>query len=109
MPRLIAAVLCGLLIWIFPEIMKIALEHAEKTERYELSYAILVGVAVALGGLIMFYMWLGYKSGPSGLEHSLRQFSEIFGKDKEEDKKSSNCRENNVNKSSVENRTAEEQ
>ncbi len=105
MPRIIAAMLCGLLIWTFPEIMEVTLEHAEKTERYELSYAMLAGVTIAFGGLIMFYMWLGYKSGPSGLEHALRQFSAIFGKDKEEDKKNSNCHEDNTKKSNVENKT----
>ena len=41
-----------------------------------------------LTGLVSFYMWLGFKSGPSGLEHALRGLAATFGKDsKESDEK----------------------
>ena len=82
MPRLVAAVLCGVLILTYPEILQIILEHAEKTEKFALAYTILAGATFVLAGLIAFYMWLGFRSGPSGLEYVLRQFSKVFGESK---------------------------
>ncbi len=79
MPRLVGALLCGVLIWIYPELFELALNHAEKTKNYNFAYLILIGVTAILSALIAFYMWLGFKSGPSGLEHALRQFSNVFG------------------------------
>ena len=85
MPRLVAAALCGAFIWVYPEILNITLEHATKTERYVLAYLMLAVVTIVLSSLIALYMWLGYKSGPSGLEYALRQLSKVFGKDREDE------------------------
>lgn len=84
MPRIVAAMLCGTLIWIYPQILEIMLTHAEKTERYREVYFTLTGITILLTGLIGIYMWFGFKSGPSGLEHALRQFSKVFGSDSKE-------------------------
>lgn len=81
MPRVVAAMLCGTLIWVYPKLLEIVLAHAEKTERYILVYSTLAAVTAMLTGLVGFYMWLGYKSGPSGLEHTLRALAATFGKD----------------------------
>ena len=81
MPRVVAAMLCGTLIWVYPRLLEIMLTHAERSERYALAYLTLAGVTAMLTGLVGFYMWLGYKSGPSGLEHTLRGFAQTFGKD----------------------------
>ncbi len=92
MPRLVGALLCGTLILMYPELLRIVLTHAEKTERYVLAYVTLAGVTLTLAGLVGFYMWLGFKSGPSGLEHALKQFSKVFG-DKDEKESSEEQRE----------------
>lgn len=84
MPRVVAAMLCGTLIWVYPKLLEIVLAHAERTERYALAYSTLVGVTAMLTGLVGFYMWLGFKSGPSGLEHTLRGFAASLGKDSKE-------------------------
>ena len=85
MPRLVGALLCGALIWTYPELLEIVLTHAEKTKRYVWAYTALGGVTLALVGLVGFYMWLGFKSGPSGLEYALKRFSKVFGdKDRKE-------------------------
>ena len=83
MPRVVAAMLCGTLIWVYPKLLEIVLAHAERTERYALAYSTLAGVTAMLTGLVGFYMWLGFKSGPSGLEHTLRGFAASLGKDSE--------------------------
>lgn len=85
MPRILGATLCGILIWQYPEILRLVLAHAENTGRYVLVYSILSGVTLVLAGLVGFYMWLGFKSGPSGLEYMMRQFGKVFGKDREDD------------------------
>lgn len=79
MPRVLGALLCGGLIWIYPTVLQIMLTHAEKTSRYALTYAMLSGVTLVLSGLVALYMWFGVKSGPSGFEHALRQMSKVFG------------------------------
>ena len=81
MPRVVAAMLCGTLIWVYPRLLELMLAHAERTERYALAYSTLAGITAMLTGLVGVYMWLGYKSGPSGLEHTLRGFAETLGKD----------------------------
>ena len=97
MPRLVGALLCGTLIWMYPELLRIVLEHAEKTDRYVLAYTTLAGVTLTLAGLVGFYMWLGYKSGPSGLEYALKRFSKIFGeKNEKEDSKGRQTKENKL-------------
>ena len=85
MPRLVGALLCGALIWTYPELLEIVLTHSEKTKRYVWAYIALGGVTLALVGLVGFYMWLGFKSGTSGLEYALKRFSKVFGeKDRKE-------------------------
>lgn len=106
MPRLMGAFLCGTLVWFYPDILRIVLAHAEKTERFILAYLTLAGATLTLAGLIGFYMWLGFRSGPSGLEHALRQFSKVFGKTSEEEEmaksKASGERSDNLEKNQVE-------
>lgn len=87
MPRFVAAVLCATLIWFYPDILSITLEHAAQTEQYVLVYSMLTVVTIVLSGLIALYIWLGYKAGPSGLEHALRQFAKTLGKDREDEAK----------------------
>ena len=81
MPRLMGAILCGTLIWVYPNILTIVFAHAERTERFFIAYLALAGATVTLSGLIVFYMWLGFRSGPSGLEYAFRQFGKVFGKE----------------------------
>ena len=75
MPRLVGALLCGVLIWVYPDILKIVLAHAETTERFFWAYGTLALGTIVLASLIAFYLWLGFKSGPSGLGHALREFA----------------------------------
>ena len=81
MPRFLAAMLCGTLIVTYPKMLDIALGHMEKLEMPWIAYGVLPGTTVLFCGLIAWYMWLGYKSKPSGLEDFLRNLR----KDKNED------------------------
>ena len=98
MPRVLAVILCGLLFRVYPEILRIMLDHAEKTARHGLLYTMLAGTTIVFAGLVGLYMFLGYRSGPSGFEDALRKFSKVFRNDKEQNDK----RKDGVEKSKVE-------
>ena len=72
LPKFIAAILCGTLIWVYPDILRVALEHAENTNEPTHVYAVLVVVTLSLITMVGIYMWLGYKAEPAGLDKLLR-------------------------------------
>ena len=77
--------LCGTLIVTYPKMLDIALGHTEKLEMPWVVYGVLPGTTVLFCGLIAWYMWLGYKSKPSGFDDFLRGFRKVFDRDKNED------------------------
>lgn len=83
MPRVISAILCLALIWVFPDILATLLEHAGSTSEYLSVYWLVFGLTSIFSVLIGWYMWIGLKAGPSGLGYAIRQFAEHL-KDKEE-------------------------
>ena len=80
MPKFIAAALCGTLIWVYPGIVRIAFEHAEKAHEPTHVYAVLVIVTLTLVSMVGTYMWLGYKAEPTGLDKLLRGFGNSMGR-----------------------------
>ena len=71
LPKFIAAMLCGSLIWVYPDILRISLEHAEKASEPTHVYWLLVSVTVALVCMVGMYMWFCFKSTPTGLDKFL--------------------------------------
>ena len=80
LPKFIAAVLCGTLIWVSPDILRVAFEHAEKTNEPMHVYAVLIVVLLSLVAMVGIYMWLGYKAEPTGLDKLLRGFGKSMGR-----------------------------
>lgn len=86
MPKLLAAILCGTLIVVYPQILEVTLDHAASATNANVVYFILCMVTTLLVALIGFYMWVGHKSRPSGLEHILKQLGRSMGEDKDKEK-----------------------
>ena len=86
LPKFIAAILCATLIWVYPDILRIALEHAEKANEPTHVYLLLVALTLALVVMIGIYMWFCYKAQPTGLDKVLAGLGRSIGrKDKGED------------------------
>ena len=81
LPKFIAAILCGTLIWVYPDILRIVLEHAEKANEPAHVYLLLAAVTVTLVLMVGLYMWFGYKAEPSGLEKLLKGVAKSIGRD----------------------------
>ena len=75
MPKILAAILSVTLIAFSPEMLQIAFTHAETAQHPEIVYGILC--------LIMFYIWIGHKSRPSGFEEILKRLGRSFGNNKD--------------------------
>ena len=73
MPKVLAAILCVTLIVVYPKILDVSLAHAATAKNPSVVYFILCLVTTLFVALIGFYMWVGHKSRPSGLEHILKQ------------------------------------
>ena len=80
MPKFIAALLCGTLIWVYPEMLRIVLEHAEEANEPAHVYLLLAVVTATLVLMVGVYMWFGYKAEPSGLEKLLAGIGKSFGR-----------------------------
>ena len=80
LPKFIAAILCGTLIWVYPDILRITLEHAEKANNPTHVYVLLAAVTLALVFMIGLYMWFSYKAQPAGWDKVLAGLGERFGR-----------------------------
>ena len=85
MPKFLAAILSVTLIAFSPEMLQIAFTHAETVQHPEIVYGILCLVMFLLVSLIMFYIWIGHKSRPSGFEEILKQLGRSMGNNKDEE------------------------
>lgn len=74
LPKFIAAMLCGTLIWVYPDILRITLAHAEKANQPTQVYVLLTVVTFTLAVMIGIYMWFCYKAQPTGLDQLLAKF-----------------------------------
>ncbi len=83
MPKFLAAILGATLIAFSPEMLKITFAHAETAQHPGIVYGVLCLVIFLLVGLIAFYMWIGHKSRPSGIEHILKQLGRSMGNNKD--------------------------
>ena len=85
MPKILAAILSVTLIAFSPEMLQIAFTHAETAQHPEIVYGILCLVMFLLVSLIMFYIWIGHKSRPSGFEEILKRLGKSMGNNKDEE------------------------
>ena len=83
MSRIMGAVACISLVWVYPEMLQVTLEHAKESSRGGTVYWVLLGATVMLVGLIGWYIWLAYKTQPSGFEHMLTGLGKMLEKSKE--------------------------
>ena len=99
MPKFLAAVLGVTLISFSPEMLQITFTHAETAQRPEIVYGVLCLVVFLLVSLIAFYLWVGHRSRPSGIEQILKQLGKSLGnnKDGETSNQSSGVLEGNQN------------
>ena len=79
MPKIVAAILCGTLIVVYPQILELTLAHAASAKNPNVIYLVLCLVTAMLVSLVGFYMWVGYKSRPSGFENILKQLGRSMG------------------------------
>ena len=79
MPKIVAAILCGTLIVVYPQILELTLAHAASAKNPNMIYLVLCLVTALLVSLVAFYMWVGHKSRPSGLENILKQLGRSMG------------------------------
>ena len=93
MSRIMGAVACISLVWVYPEMLQLVLEHEKESSQGGTVYWMLLGATVMLVGLIGWYIWLAYKSQPSGLEHMLTGLGRMLEKSKENDEQSKQERE----------------
>ena len=83
MPKFLAAVLGVTLISFSPEMLQITFTHAETAQRPEIVYGVLCLVVFLLVSLIAFYLWVGHRSRPSGIEQILKQLGKSLGNNKD--------------------------
>ena len=83
MSRIMGAVACITLVWVYPEMLQLTLEHAKASSQGGTVYWVLLGATVMLVGLIGWYIWLAYKTQPSGFEHMLTGLGKMLEKSKE--------------------------
>lgn len=83
MPKIIAAILCGTLIVVYPQILEVALAHAATAKDPNSIYLVLCLVTALLVSLVAFYMWVSHKSRPSGFEAILKGLGRSMGENKE--------------------------
>ena len=81
LPKLIAAVLCGTLVWVSPDLLEITLQHAEGAKEPAHVYLLLATVTLTLAVMIGVYMWFCYKAQPTGLDKVLKGFGRSLGRD----------------------------
>ena len=81
MPKFLAAVLCVTLIATFPKLLTIAFDHAKSVDEKVIAYILLAGIILIPPGLMAFFMWLGHKAQPSGLDDFLRALGKSGGFD----------------------------
>ena len=85
MPKIVAAILCGTLIVVYPQILELTLAHAASAKNPNMIYLVLCLVTAMLVSLVGFYMWVGHKSRPSGFENILKQLGRSMGEKKDKE------------------------
>ena len=83
MSRIMGAVACISLVWVYPEMLQLTLEHGKESSQGGTVYYVLLGATVMLVGLIGWYIWLACNSQPSGFEHMLTGLGKMLEKSKE--------------------------
>ena len=79
MPKIVAAILCGTLIVVYPQILELTFAHAASAKSPNMIYLVVCLVTAMLVSLVAFYMWVGHKSRPSGFENILKQLGRSMG------------------------------